>query len=1020
MAHRDNDKLEARVDRFLFERLQPAITATKVPLELAAWTAPGESVDFATATASTNMFTPVVPGTPWGQAWATTWFHVRGQAPAPRTTVDAGRYRFELSLDLGFNDAKPGFQCEGLVRDGHGRVIKGLEPRNHHVPMDCAPGSPFAVWVEAAANPDLTGGNDFAGPRAFAATPFGDTATAPAVPLYRLGQFLAVEVDTVVESLFLEATVIRGLLRELPAEAPRRQLLLGGLRDAINAMDPDNVAEGAAAARNILAPLLSAPAEHSAHRIFATGHAHIDSAWLWPTRETVRKCARTFSNVLDLMDRDPDLTFTCSSAQQFAWMKQYHPGIFERIAERVKEGRFVPVGNMWVESDVNMPSGESLVRQFQQGARFFETEFGSISDVGWLPDSFGYSAALPQLLRKAGLRWFFTQKMCWNETNSMPHHSFTWEGLDGSRIFTHFPPTNTYSGDMRPTELARSVRNFKDHGKTGMSLMPFGYGDGGGGPTREMMQLGRLQANLEGSPRIQFSSAHDFFAEAEQDYANPPVWSGEMYLEFHRGIYTSQARTKRGNRRNERMLVEAEYWATVACIRHGLAFPYDRFDDLWRQVLLLQFHDILPGSAISWVHREAEATHAAVTLELEEIIARSLAAVTGEGETDFVFSASPATADGIPPRSGVAAGPQRRHLADGPEQAFILRNDFLDLTVTPQGHISSLIDKSTGRELVPHGRLANLLQLHRDTPSQWDAWDIDLSYRDTVVELLDGSVVAGNDGQEILVRRHFGNSTVSQRIGLSDTEPTVLIQTSVDWHERQKLLKLAFPLDIHAEYSSSETQFGHVRRPVHNNTSWESAKYEFCAHRWLHVGEPGFGVAVASDAVYGYDVERGIDNGRVTTTVRQSLLRAPTFPDPDADQGHHEFLTTITLAPHIGDAIRAGYAANTDRRRVRGSRGAAPLVTVDKAAVVAETVTLASDRSGDLIVRLYESQGRRARASVSVSEALAAAAEVDLLDRPTAAEGAVLSVEDSVILVELRPFELATLRLKLGSTEESQ
>ncbi|WP_285242741.1 glycoside hydrolase family 38 C-terminal domain-containing protein [Pseudarthrobacter sp. fls2-241-R2A-127] len=1021
MAHRDNDKLESRIDRFLHERLAPAITATSAPLQAAAWTAPGEPVDFATATGSGNTFAPVLPGTAWGPAWATTWFRVCGHAPARRPPAEAGRYRFELSLDLGFNGAKPGFQCEGLVRDEHGHVIKGLEPRNHQVPLQCEPGSAFTVWVEGAANPDLTGGNDFGSPNAFAPTPFGDPLTVPAVPLYRLGDFLAVEVDTEVESLFLEATVLFGLLRELPPGTPRRQLLLGGLQDAINAMDPGNVAAGAVEARKILAPLLAAPAEHSAHRIFATGHAHIDSAWLWPTRETVRKCARTFSNVLDLMDRDPELTFTCSSAQQFAWMKQYHPGIFARIAERVAEGRFVPVGNMWVESDVNMPSGESLVRQFQQGARFFDTEFGAISDVGWLPDSFGYSAALPQLLRKSGLRWFFTQKMCWNETNSMPHHSFLWEGLDGSRIFTHFPPTNTYSGDMRPTELARSVRNFKDHGDASMSLMPFGYGDGGGGPTREMMQLGRLQENLEGSPRVRFSSAHDFFAEAEQDYRNPPIWSGEMYLEFHRGIYTSQARTKSGNRRNERLLVEAEYWAAVACIRHGLAFPYERFDRLWQQVLLLQFHDILPGSAIAWVHREAEATHAAVSEELDQVITQSLAAIAGEGREEFVFNASPATADGVPSRSGAPAAVRKQQLlARGPEGNFILRNGLVELTVTPEGHISSLIDLGTGRDVIPRGRLANMLQLHRDTPNQWDAWDIDLSYRDTVVEVFDGSAEPGSDGKEILVRREFGNSTVQQRIGLSGTEPAVRIQTSVDWHEKQKLLKLAFPLDVHAGFSSSETQFGHVQRPVHNNTSWEHAKYEFCAHRWLHVGEPDFGVAVASDAVYGYDVERDIHDGRVSTTVRQSLLRAPTFPDPEADQGHHDFLTTITVAPGIGDAIRAGYAANTHRRPVRGSRGASALVSVDNPAIVAETVTLASDRSGDLVVRLYESQGRRAKAALAVSADIAGVTEVDLLDRPASGGGVVLSAEGSVIRVELRPFEVASLRFKLTSTEESQ
>src|SRR5699024_2317771 len=325
-----------------------------------------------------------------------------------------------------------------------------------------------------------------------------------------------------------------------------------------------------------------------------------DSAWLWPVRESARKVTRTFANVVQLMDEDPELTFTCSSAQHFTWVKDHDPELYSRVRARVLEGRFVPVGNMWVESDVNMPSGEGLARQFLYGSRFFIEEFGQRSDVGWLPDSIGYSAALPQILRKGGVRWFFAQKMCWKDTNRMPHHTFDWEGLDGSRILTHLPPVNTYSGDMRPTELARSVRNFADHDVAASSLMPFGYGDGGGGPSREMLAAGRIQANLEGSPRLQFGTAQEFFLETDSESVQRPVWVGEMYLEFHRGIYTSQARTKRGNRRNEALLVEAEGWWTAASIRRDAEYPHHVFDALWKEVLL-QFHDILPGTSIAWV-----------------------------------------------------------------------------------------------------------------------------------------------------------------------------------------------------------------------------------------------------------------------------------------------------------------------------------------------------------------------------------------------------------------------------------
>ncbi|QHC58942.1 glycoside hydrolase family 38 C-terminal domain-containing protein [Rathayibacter sp. VKM Ac-2760] len=1011
--HHDSVKAAARVDRFLAERLPLAVTTERIPLAVAAWTAAGEPVAFETATDPRNRYQPIEPGAPWGTAWDTTWFRVSGSVPP--AWGDAGeRFRIELSLDLGFDRAKPGFQCEGLARAADGRVLKGLEPRNHHVPLDAAAGESFLIWVEGASNPDLTGGNDFAGPGGFSPTPYGDRATAPTAPLYRLGRFSLVLVDTVAERLGLELSVLRGLHDELPASEPRRHEILAGLTRALNALDPDDLAGTVADARTVIAPLLAAPAAHSAHRISATGHAHIDSAWLWPTRETVRKCARTFSNVLDLMDRDPDAVFTCSSAQQFAWMKEHHPGIFARIAERVREGRFVPVGNMWVESDVTLPSGESLVRQLQQGARFFQEEFGAISEVGWLPDSFGYSAALPQLLRKAGLRWFFTQKMCWNETNAMPHHSFVWEGLDGSRIFTHFPPSNTYSGDLRPTELARIVRNFQEHGRATRSLMPFGYGDGGGGPTREMMALVRLQSDLEGSPRLEFSPAHDFFEAAEAEYTDPPVWSGEMYLEFHRGILTSQARTKQGNRRNERLLAEAEYWASVAFLRHGVPFPFDELDALWRRVLLLQFHDILPGTAIAWVHREAERTHAEVTEALERMIAERLAVLIGPGELRIALNAAPVAVGGVPARGGAAVEAAVGLSVRAAGEGFVLESPYLVVVVTGQGLVSSIVDRASGRELLPAGRVANLLQLHRDEPNQWDAWDLDAAYRETVVDLLEGTVELGEDGASVVVRRSFGASSATQTIALDPREPAVRIRTVVDWHERRKLLKLAFPLDVHAEHSSAETQFGHVRRPVHTNTSWEAARFEICAHRWLHVGEPAFGVAVASDAVYGYDVQRTIDDGRVSTVVRQSLLRAPTFPDPEADQGEHAFLSTLTVAPGIADAVRAGFAASTAPRTVVGRSVPEPLVAVEDPAVVVDTVTLAADRSGDVIVRLHEALGGRVRTALVVAPALSGAREVDLLDRDV--EGtALLGLASGRIALELRPFEIVSLRLTPAS-----
>ncbi|WP_240760101.1 alpha-mannosidase, partial [Phytoactinopolyspora endophytica] len=375
------------------------------------------------------------------------------------------------------------------------------------------------------------------------------------------------------------------------------------------------------------------PAHASAHRATAVGHAHIDSAWLWPLRETERKVARTVANVLHLMDGDPDLVYAMSSAQQYAWLEQNHPDLFERLRARVAEGRFVPVGGMWVESDAVMPAGESIVRQFTRGKRYFIDRFGIEPDEVWLPDSFGYSGALPQLARRAGFRWFLTQKISWNDTNPFPHHSFFWEGIDGTRIFTHFPPVDTYAAEVSANELQHAVTNFRDKAVSSHSLVPFGYGDGGGGPTREMVARARRFADLEGAPRVELRKPSDFFSDAEDEIVaagDPAVWLGELYLELHRGTLTSQIAMKQGNRRAEAMLRTAEYLASAATVIAGAPYPADELDDIWSTVMVLQFHDILPGSSISWVHREARETYQQIDDRLRDLIARSTKALDAD------------------------------------------------------------------------------------------------------------------------------------------------------------------------------------------------------------------------------------------------------------------------------------------------------------------------------------------------------------------------------------------------------
>lgn len=984
---------EMRIDRFLRERLAPAIEVASVPATVEAWEVPGEPVPFRQAVR--GPFEPFEVGQPWGRPWGTVWFRVTGTVPSAWA---AERAEVELVVDLGSSMSRAGSQAEGLVWSADGTILKGLEPYNSHVPLYAEPGTSFELFVEAAANPDI--GSDWS----FSPTQLGRVSTAPHGPLYTLRRVDLVHRDREVWELIQDIVKLRGLASALPATSPRRASLFTALANSLEAVDPFDVRATARSGRAALADVLASPASASAHRVFAVGHAHIDSAWLWPVRETIRKCARTFANVLDLMDHDPDFVFACSSAQQFAWMQSHYPELFERIRARVSEGRFVPVGGMWVESDTNMPSSESMVRQFLEGKRYFLEEFGCETREVWLPDSFGYSGALPQIARAAGMDHFLTQKISWNEVNHFPHHTFEWEGIDGTRIFAHFPPVDTYNATLSAVELAHAERNFADKYHANSSLVPFGYGDGGGGPTREMLAAAARSANLEGSPTVRVASPAEFFAAARAEFDTAPVWVGELYLEFHRGAYTSQARTKHGNRRSEALLHEAELWATTAAVRAGVKYPADELRQAWHTVLLQQFHDILPGSSIGWVHDQAVENYRNVALVLEDVIARSLAALGGDEDEAMVANASPFAVDGVAAGSvgSPTAGRDARIERDG--SAVKLVNDRVAVTVDEDGLISSIVEVATGREALPAGTRANVLQLFRDTPTQFDAWDVDVEYRLSGDNLtaLESLAVVTDTPQAVALRlvRRFGSSVATQTLTLAAGSAALDIETHVNWHERQRMLKLAFPIGVHTTSAKSEIQFGHIERPTHTNTSWDVARFETSAHRWVHVGEPGFGVGIANDATYGHDITRHAREGGGTySLVRQTLLRAPLFPDPEADQGEHTFLSSVVVGG-VAAAIETGYRL---RGTVRPARAAvSPLVTLSNPAVVVETVKLAEDGSGDVIVRMYESLGSHAESELGVGFAHERVYRTDLLER---------EVSELLPQLALRPFELLTLRI---------
>jgi alpha-mannosidase len=1063
-VHGFREKVEQRVTRYLAERVRPALYTARLPLDVTAWRLPGEPVPVTEVLRMLPAaFGEFEIGLPWGGPWATTWFHLTGLVP----TAWAGR-RVEAMIDLGFGQAyEPGGQAEGLVHDREGRVLHGLHPLNRSVLVGspATAGEPVELLVEAAASPRIDAWSG-------QGTRYGDPATAGHDPLYRLAAADLVVRDEGVWQLMHDVEVLDGLMRELPADLPRRHEILRALERAMDLTDPRDVPGTAELARAELSEVLARPAYPSAHSLSAVGHAHIDAAWLWPLRETVRKCVRTFANVLSLAEEYPELVFACSSAQQYVWVKQQRPDLFERIKKAVATGTWVPVGGMWVEADGNLPGGEALARQLVYGRRFFADELGVPPDGVWLPDSFGYTAAYPQLARLAGAEWFLTQKLSWNETNRLPHHTFYWEGIDGSRVFTHFPPVDTYNATLSARELAHAESNFADKGAAGRSLVPFGFGDGGGGPTREMLERARRLGDLEGSPRVEIRHPSEFFRQASAEYPAAPVWRGELYLEYHRGSYTSQARTKRGNRRAEALLREAELWAATAAVITGAAYPYAELEALWQQVLLHQFHDILPGTSIAWVHQQAERVYGEVHRSLEAIIERAVGRLgPGDGaEGAGVYNAashdrrevvvlpvpvcgvtgqtSQALADGghavlaeapalgvgtvlgagtVPsaarrPGEEVRATPASGTPGAAAPGGYMLVNGLLSVRVDADGLIRSVFDIAASREAIAPGAAGNLLQIHPDDPNDWSAWNLDHHYRNrhrdlTAAHGASAAVTLADAGPllaSVRIERSFGESRIVQHVRLAAGARRVDVSTDIDWRERDTVLKSAWPLDVHAETTEAEIQFGHVARPTHGNTSWDAARFEAWAHRWIRVGEHGYGAALITDSTYGYDTSRETRaDGGATTTVRLTLLRAPHSPDATADLGRHRFSYALAPGATTGDAIAEGHALNLPLR-VAGAASAArtpPLVRIDNPDVVAESVKLADDRSGDVVVRLYESRGGRARAVLSTGFPLAGARVTDLLERPA---GAPPGQRGDTVTLDLRPFQIVTLRLTPG------
>ena len=876
-----------------------------------------------------------------------------------------------------------------------------------------------------------------------------------------------VQIDQPTRDFVAAARVAQGIAEHLHDDAPEKGMLLNALDDAFKLVDlrePFGDAfyasiPGALAALREGVAKAGKPLDVS---IVASGHAHIDVAWLWTLGQTRRKSGRTFHTVMRLMEQFPDYHFTQSQPQLYDYVRQDYPDLFEQIKARIAEGRWEPIGGMWIEADCNLSGPESLARQFLLGRSFFRHHFGDVdTPVLWLPDVFGYAWNLPQLIKEAGLEYFFTIKIGWSQYNRLPYDSFWWQGLDGTRVLTHFSTTpdfgfyaSTYNANASPRQVLGTWSNFQQKELQHELLMAFGYGDGGGGPTREMLENIREMAAFPATPQMRQAPVGEFFRKLEETSGDRlPTWNGELYLELHRGTYTTQSRNKRANRKSEFLLHDAEFAASLAeLVAPGYAYPKEELGRAWELVCLNQFHDIIPGSSINPVYVESQEQYAEIRSLGEQVRDQALAAIGAQMDADALLvnptgftrrhlaflpgewdadsglqtaAGAPVavqpTADGawidggeLPPYSvtplklAAAAPAPQTGLHVSPD---LLENDLLRVELNGDGDITRIYDKAAGREMLPPGALANQFQAFEDRPLNWDAWDVDIFYDDKMwtadparsIEVVEQGPLRAT----LEIRRRVLHSDYVQRISLAHNSPRLDFDTTIDWRERHIMLKVAFPVDVLTPTATYEIQWGNTERPTHRNTSWDWARFETCAQKWVDLSEGDYGVSLLNDCKYGHDIRDNV--------MRISLLRSPTMPDPEADQGEHRF--AYSILPHAGrwseTTIAEAYALNDPALAVRTERGAhasaaatTSLLSVDSPNIVIETVKRAEDGNG-LIVRLYECRRTRTQATLTASFGVAAAYRANIMEENQAE----LAAQGKTVTFVAKPYEIITLRL---------
>ena len=971
--------------------------------------------------AMARSFAPMTPGTAWGPRWGYLW--LRGEIVIPE------RAKGQMIV----MDLRQGGEATVFV-DGEAfgtRRAEWVSVAHHYIcdqvlTQNAVPGEKHALLLEAYAGHGYPGeDNDgcATGPVRPAEGGFqGDYFPEPDEALrQRMGVSTFGIWHEEAYQLWLDVQTIRDLLESVDPDSLRAMRLEEALEAFTLEVDFEQEREGRLAdyrrVRSVIAPVLAAKNGTTSPRMAAIGNAHLDVCWLWPYRETQRKVARTFAQQVRLMDMYPAYKFIQSQPETYQICKELYPGLYERIKEKIRAGQWIADGSMWVEPDTNMTSGESLIRQIMHGKRFYKDEFGVDCQLLWLPDTFGYSAVLPQILRGCGVKYLTTQKIFWtyNGSDPFPYHYFTWEGMDGTQVTSFLHMDYTSRTDAKTTN--DRWKNRVQKRDLDSFLLPFGYGDGGGGPCRDHIEFALRQKDLEGAPKVDMAAPQDFFEDMAKAGAPKNKYVGELYFQCHRGTYTSQAAIKRGNRKSELALREAEMWSAAAA--KTLPYPAEKLDKAWKGVLLNQFHDILPGSSIARVYEEARKLYGEILDSTGEMADTARSALTDgeEGKTYFnslswarraLVKHGDTYGYAVLPPCGWSSEvdctlPKYPVLACPMDGGFILGNGLITVVLNTLGEIVSC--EYRGRSCI--GGKGNEMRLYKDVPRKFDAWDVDSMYPMQRVEMgFDAAMELVEETPHrcaVKVTRRFGKSVIEQEIALEADSTRIDFKTHVNWQETHRLLKTAFATGIHANEAINEIQFGFVKRPTHRSRPYDADRFEVCNHKYTALCDENRGAAVLNESKYGVSTQ--------DDEIALTLLRAATCPDLNADKGEHEFAYSYYVWEGTfmeSGVVREGYELNVPVTAAQGAAKAHSLMSVDRDNVIIDTVKLAEDGSGDMIIRLYESKHADTRVQLTFGFEAAQAHICDMLENRQQK----LMIANSGVALEMRAFEVKTLRIR--------